>query len=383
MNLHIFYDELGIYSKYAIDRIRQMQGDEHNIFVNLVQQMTYPNEKLLVTGSGPQQINDYIATLPQLDKIICHPYNIAAQHFLNLYEANHPLPTIYWCCWSGEIYNLPSNYPKILEPFSLKIFRSIYTPGILKRNKVWGRQWVGKILQKIFTLKNTFKAERRFIRSFGRIDTFFSLQKKDYDYLMKISGHKYPIKHHYFNYISTEKFKNIRHEETAQEIMVGHSCCLEANHYELLTHLKKIGITSKLYMPISYGDDNLAQILAKEANRIFGDQVFAQLKDLPPDEYYQQLGKVGYAIFNVKVQQGLGNILGLVYAGKKVFIREESSIYQDLKQRGAFVFSTNSELTAVQLTTPLTEEQRAVNRDIIGQMISEVKVEEYWQPLTT
>lgn len=382
MNLHIFYDELGIYSKYATDRIIRTQKEDNNVFVNLVPWVTYSNSQLKTIAPNIQQITSYIATLPTLKKIICHPYNSTTKLFLDLYLSRNPKPLVYWCCWSGEIYNLPSHYPKILEPFSLSLFQEIYTPGILKRNKVWGRRLVGKILQRIFTLKNVLKSELKFIRSFERIDTFFSLQKQDYDYLMKISNHKFRIKHQYFNYISTERFKNIPHSEMgADEIMIGHSCCLEANQYETLIHLKKVGITVKLYMPISYGDHHLAAILDKEANLLFGDQIFVQRNDLPPDEYYKQLGRIGYAIFNVKVQQGLGNILGLVYAGKKVFIREESSIYQDLKQRGAFVLSTNRELTKEQLATPLTKQQRLLNASIIEQMISEKRIEEYWQSL--
>jgi dTDP-N-acetylfucosamine:lipid II N-acetylfucosaminyltransferase len=95
-------------------------------------------------------------------------------------------------------------------------------------------------------------------------------------------------------------------------------------------------------------------------------------------EYYENLENASHAIFNLKVQQGLGNILGLLYMGKKVFLREDTSTYKEFKKLGLKIFSTNTNISEKEINTLLSQEDASINKSILLKKYNENCINNYW-----
>ena len=136
-----------------------------------------------------------------------------------------------------------------------------------------------------------------------------------------------------------------------------------------------------LFIPLEYGQDGYRQEVKRLGKQLFNDQVEYLEKRLTMDAYYRRLSTIGYAIFNFKWQEGLGNILFLVWNGAKVFLRDDSSVSMQLKEWGCAIYSIENDLNVAQLSTVLSEKERSKNRSIVEGLISAKKVEEYWNRL--
>jgi hypothetical protein len=154
----------------------------------------------------------------------------------------------------------------------------------------------------------------------------------------------------------------------------------DGNHYEIIQKLSAIDKRFPIFLPLVYGNVLYSKKI-KEIARAHFDTVYVQEEKLDKEAYYQRLTKVGWVIINSKVQQGLGNILAIIWMGAKLFLDENSGTYIDFKKWNIIVFSVQHDLTKEQLSTRLTAEQIEHNRRILYEKVNEEKVSEYWEPL--
>ena len=111
-------------------------------------------------------------------------------------------------------------------------------------------------------------------------------------------------------------------------IQVGNSATKGNNHIEVLNELSKFKCKDiKIFCPLSYGDEEYAQYVAEYGQRLFGNKFIPMLNFMPYDEYTDYLNSVDIGIFNNDRQQALGNIYSLLYLGKKVYIRSDTTMW--------------------------------------------------------
>lgn len=137
--------------------------------------------------------------------------------------------------------------------------------------------------------------------------------------------------------LSNKKNKPIR-------IMVGHSGNKWNNHKKILNMLTQFRYENiRIYLVISTGVDNLyKKNVEVYSKKLFGKKAIPIKSKMPLEKYIQFLWKMDIAIFDFKQQAALGNIMNLLYMGKKIFLPSDNIMYAFLKKQGVYIFDTNS-----------------------------------------
>ena len=110
--------------------------------------------------------------------------------------------------------------------------------------------------------------------------------------------------------------------------------------------------------PLAYGGTaEYRQIVISKGISTFGNKFIPWLEMKGKQEYAEQLAGVDIAIMSHHRQQGLGNILALLYLGKKVFIRSNITTYSFLMRNKCMVLANESlrEMDFKVFSEPLAE----------------------------
>lgn len=121
-------------------------------------------------------------------------------------------------------------------------------------------------------------------------------------------------------------------------ILLGNSATVTNQHEEALFFLKKYAEEDiKIITPLSYGDKEYAEKIISLGKDLFGDK-FVPLTDyMSRDEYYEILNIVDVAIFNNDRQQATGNITALLYLKKKVYLRTDTSMWDEWVNKEGYI----------------------------------------------
>ena len=132
-------------------------------------------------------------------------------------------------------------------------------------------------------------------------------------------------------------------------IQIGHNAYPFNNHAIALSMLephksKNILIT----MPMCYGNDygdqqaNYKDEIMHLAYGLFPPEKIRQLKDLMPlRRYYEFLGAVDVSILGAPRQNALGNIIPLLYMGKKLYLSNQNPLFSFFKSKGFEIHDIN------------------------------------------
>lgn len=261
---------------------------------------TYKQEDLICNTN----VNDikknaslFLVKLYMCDKIILHSLFIPNELLVFLSFQKYLLKKINWIIWGGDLYSY-----------------------INKKNKIKCK------------VKDLVKA--RVIKNLNAIST---LVKEDYD--LAIKWYKTNAKYFYAAYMDNEKtiqyLKKIRCLNNTKKdyisILVGNSATETNNHIEvfkLLEKYKKQDI--KIFCPLSYGNPKYAEQVIEYGKNIFDDKFIPLTSFMDSNEYMDLLNSIDIGIFNNNRQQALGNIFSLGYLGKKLYIRDDTSMWNEL-----------------------------------------------------
>ena len=126
-------------------------------------------------------------------------------------------------------------------------------------------------------------------------------------------------------------------------IMVGHNANVWGGHIELLNCLAQYRYENiRIYIILSTGIDKNYLIKVKEyAKLLFGKKAICIMRKMPLPKYVNFLWKMDIAVFNLRDQAGLGNLMNLFYMRKKVFLPEDGLLFKFFVSQGLNVSSTN------------------------------------------
>lgn len=119
------------------------------------------------------------------------------------------------------------------------------------------------------------------------------------------------------------------------KILVGNSSTKENQHieaYNILSKFKNKNI--EIYSPLSYGDSSYRDYVIEYGKNIFGKKYHPIVDFMPTADYVNFLYSMDVGVFNNNRQQALGNIYKLLGLGKKVYIRDDTSMWNSLKSMG-------------------------------------------------
>ena len=152
-------------------------------------------------------------------------------------------------------------------------------------------------------------------------------------------------------------------------IQVGNSADSTNNHIEVFEKLRKYKDWNiKIYVPLSYSDQDYVKGVIAKGKAIFGDKFIALIDFMPFEKYLDFLGAIDIAIFAHKRQQAMGNTISLLGMGKKVYMRNDITPWTLFGEIGVKVFDFNS----IDLT-PIKSEVMNENIKIIKSYFSEKK----------
>ena len=214
-------------------------------------------------------------------------------------------------------------------------------PWLLKR--CFWVMWGGVLYAHDAPIKDWRWKKNEWLRRFiiRRIGHFVTYIKGDYELARKWYGANGEY-HNCFMYQSN-LYKNYAvppKQGNTKNILVGNSADPTNNHEEVLESLRPYKDQDiKIYCPLSYGQSNHANQIAKLGKEMFGDKFIPLMDFIPFEKYLELLGQIDIAVFAHKRQQAMGNTIILLGLGKKVFMRDDITSWESLNQIGIRVYS--------------------------------------------
>jgi len=373
MNLHVFNDSHGFVLNITVERFAKANRLKNNVFINLNNKTLYKNDKVLYLRKHLYSFKKAAFQFSQARTVTFYPLDESGAWFLAELRKLQPFIEVRWVFWSYEFYHRPERRFLLLESFSKEYCKR--SEGIA--NKMY--RTIALIAKKI--ARYPFYNSNLLNSAYRQVNTFFSFLPEDYKNVFREVENPSCI-YKPISFLSTDQMINdVKPLKLGLKIIVGHAATPTANHAEVFRQLSKIEIENPILLPLEYGENKYKKELKKLATKYFSARVAFLEKRMRLSHYYQQLSDVGFAIFNFRWQEALGNILFLLWNGAKVFLRRESSVYCQLSAWGLTVFSVSDDVNRFELTHLLPFEEASNNKKIIEELFSEKKVKEYWEAL--
>ena len=273
---------------------------------------------------------------------------------------------VMWWCMGQEIYGNEYGWAPLM---SLKIYKLKTLFFVLRHSKTL-RSFISKSLTWVFPqLYDTMQDIRyriqgkRYIHKemLGRIDYAFTPLPIELDELKK--RHPY-IKAKPYKLGATAQPWPFEYQKKVGHILFDHSAMSNNNHLDLLPITKKLHLTGRnIYVPLSYGNDDIAGYMLKHAS-FEGANTHFLTEVIPGKDYLQLVSNCSHALFGTIRQSGLGNANIMLRKGVKMFYFEDSIMYKQLKSDGYYVFSIEKDLNDDSIREPLSDEMALHNYNL-------------------
>lgn len=234
--------------------------------------------------------------LTKAKKIFFHNLSVNFDVLFMLYLNIHFIRKAIWLIWGSDLYwhRIPKkNYlDKFVEKMRTKIIRSFLAIASLTDGDYYlAQEWYGTNAKNI---------------------------RLDYceEYIISL--------------LHDMKAKMRTNHDEQISILIGNSATETNQHKQILKLLTKYKDENiKLIVPLSYGDMQYADEIQKLGYELYGDKFVPIRKYLAKREYYELLNSIDIAIFNNNRQQATGNITALLYLGKKIYLRNDTSMWEE------------------------------------------------------
>lgn len=278
---------------------------------------------------------------------------------------------VVWFSWGYDIYspnpplkpliNIQNIYWKRTKDYLLK--EKIEESDIFSYKK-----YLRKMVSNFLWPKN----EKILVGALSRIDFYSGVIPIEYDSLKsylpnaKLVDFNYPISKD----ITTSCDWKICKRKKSNSILIGNSATETNNHVDVFYLLKNLdlNLNFKLIVPLSYGSISYRDFVIKEGYKLFNTTFVPLIHYMAFDEYQKILNTCSVAIFATERQQAVGNILIMIWLGKKVFLSDTSILYKYFIGIGLKVFSIQKDL--ISLFDEFSLECIMNNREIISKRYS-------------
>lgn len=161
-------------------------------------------------------------------------------------------------------------------------------------------------------------------------------------------------------------------------IQLGNSADATNNHIEIIDRLEKYKeLNIKVYCPLSYGDKKHKTKVIEYGLKKLGAKFIPITNYMSFEEYNQYMSCIDVAIFNHDRQQAMGNIIGLLSLGKKVYLKSSETPFKYFENLDIKVFPTSVDIN---LKT-LTDEERLQNIENTKAFFTEENLKNSWKEI--
>ncbi len=236
--------------------------------------------------------------------------------------------------------------------------------------------------------KRSIKENLRFqIRKkcFKRCAGYIFLIDGEYENFQKIFGIK---KRHFIAPMPDDPCKDYKladfrkkRNENCVKVLVGNSATESNQHMEVIDWLQRYRSHSiQIYMPLSYGEDTYREIVIQYAQKKLGNRFFPILHYMDGKDYMEFVSQMDIGIFNNNRQQAMGNIQMCLGLGKKVFLREDTSMWKRYLKDGYMIFPIrNIEDMDYEAFRAVPSEMKEKNSSIYDEKESYLKEKSLWE----
>lgn len=310
--IHIFPFEK--FTQPFIKFLNKNFNDREHIFIIYYKNSIYYDEEIsknknVIVVKNKFQLLKYISKYSfKADKIIFHSLFITNIILLFICLFPSLLKKTNWIIWGGDLYSNLNDKNK----------RNI---GVKVRNK--------------------------FITNIGEIGY---LVKKDYNLVREFYKTKAKAKLAVYllptNIQLLKKYEEINIKDSKTfNIQIGNSATESNNHKEIIDMLEKYRLENiQVFIPLSYGDEKYANEISKYAFEKLGEKAIPMLELMTPDQYAKYLNKIDIAIFNNNRQQALGNIFAISYLKGKIYMKSDTTMWEDLVCDQGYKFNDVKEI---------------------------------------
>lgn len=361
--LHLVFD--GVLFDRIYTRFEQMENYENRYLFGSLNNdyvIKYIKNKEKIVRTNSLEVWGGIVGNPEVDIIYLHGI---WGDYLKAVDFIRKDVVVMWWCYGMEIYENCFGWPpllpmKIYKPKTYKFIRSTWKGRSLLTNSF------SYFCPNLYCISkktlNSFLGRRddKLKRMLSRINFAFTPLEIELEEIKK----RHP-------FVKAKPFKlrgpivkdSLEIHESSNSILLEHSANISNNHLDIIASFKKKNLDLKkrdIYIPLSYGDEKLAEQIKKEA-KFEGAYTHFLMEALPFDEYNKMLSGCSHAVFGMIRQSGLGNINLCFRKGIKVFFFKDSILYRQFKADGYDVFSIEDELNDKTIREPLSPEQALNN----------------------
>ncbi len=347
--LHIIPPSIRMMNGYLTMLEKYFPQEEHYVLIKgqvglLDSPLLFYNNVTLLPQLGNNKIERYFLLkkyLESFDCVIFHSFKPNIKWTIFLFLNKNILKKSIWVMWGIDLYT-----EKILKKLS---FMNLET---YLKNKF---KYVVAIFETdIQVYISKFNKNNVFCAPYGFIDDRFDEMD------MNISSNKESRNNDLVN------------------ILVGHNGFIFNNHIDTLNNLEKFKNKNiELYLPVSYGNSKLltgvtyVDALIQFGKLKFKEKITFNRKMMSNSDYTKFLSKIDIAIFNSHRQNGLGNILQLLYMNKKIYLSDKNPIYKYLKNKEITIFNANDIKTCdFEQLIKTTEKDENINKKWVREKFS-------------
>ena len=99
----------------------------------------------------------------------------------------------------------------------------------------------------------------------------------------------------------------------------------------------------RIYIPLSYGvDRDYANSVKEYANKLFGNKAICIFREMNPENYIRFLWSIDVAYFLLERQAALGNLMRLIYMGKRIYLPSNTVMYDFFRSQDIDIADANT-----------------------------------------
>lgn len=314
----------------------------------------------------------------KIDVVFFHGLGLKKQRIVNVLDKE---VLKVWFIWGYDLYwNWKLLKQKMFEretfffmygkesktSFRKNILFNNFTLGLFTqyRNK---KIRLPKVLVK--KLENQFMSD--FYKIVQEVDIVAPIVPPEFDYVKRINPKLVFAPFQYGNLENLAIDTSIFDIKDANNILIGNSASPTNNHVDAFKQvLKYKQYDQKIIVPLSYGGSpEYLKFVTQKGNDYFGDDFVPILNFMPLNDYKELISSCGFAVFNHKRQEALGNINTMGYYGAKIFLNKESPIFKYFKKLDIHVFNING-INKYSLGSSLSKKEIENNRSILYKLYS-------------
>jgi hypothetical protein len=282
--------------------------------------------------------------LPRYDAVFVHFLDNSARLFVDRAPRSS---RFVWIGWGADYYHLIRDQSELVLPRSLGLMRSVEASKAPAPAPTPARsilQTATRPVQAIRRHRNDLRmgvigrGAKAELELLNRFELFAPVLRSEFDAIVDRNPQFRP-RFAEWNYLSPGFDLLQDRVPMTCNILLGNSATPENNHLEAMQLIPTEALGArKVLCPLSYGDAAYGDSISALGRNTFGENFVPMRRYLGTDTYIDELRSCSIAVMNHVRQQGLGNIIMMLWLGARVFLRRENPIYMELASLGIEVF---------------------------------------------